>query len=70
MQVFDVVDGNRIFFGDNILMNENNIVFSGGHDNILYLKGDLMLGDSIIDFRGSNSTIFSAQALGSITCGW
>ena len=58
MQVFEVVDGNRIFYGENISMNEKNIVFSGGHDNILYLEGDLKLGDSIIDFRGSNSTIF------------
>lgn len=63
MQVYEIVDGNRVIFGERVRLNEKNIAFGGGRDNILYLADGLDLGDSVISFNGSGSTVFlSANA--------
>ena len=58
MQVYEIVNGNRVIFGDGVRINENNIAFGEGRNNILFLEGNLDLGDSVIKFKGNGSTVF------------
>ena len=58
MQVYEIIDGNRVIFGAHVRLNEKNIIFGEGRDNILYLADGLDLGDSVFKFMGSRSLIF------------
>lgn len=63
MQVYEIVDGNRVIFGENVRLNEKNIKFVKGRDNILYLADGLDLGDSVISFNGSDATVFLSSSI-------
>lgn len=58
MQVYEIINGNRVIFGDKVKINEKNIAFGDGRDNILYLADEVDLGDSVIKFKGNSSIAF------------
>ncbi len=57
MQIITLENDNNIIEGENVDYSKSKIDFKG-EGNILFLEGDLSLGNSNIDFKGNNSIVF------------